>query len=618
MTTSNENATAATINREEIDLNLPVIKNHFETVKKDLLVMSLKRKHSVEFDNITLRTDKYFPTYEEDDDQEFLNVRGASPTMHLRNKVSEYNNMYLSDNSNYSCDSFDSMDKSTETKRPRKQFKNRREKIKFDKRKTKETNDTVNDKCRKLELCKFYLMDCCAKRNNCLYMHSDFPCKYYYLGLHCILKDKNKCKFQHGAPLTDNVRTILLKHLETAPKEILGDFPRISRENACKMLDETALDLKAKSVIFSPSIKIDQNSSRIPSLLDIHTTKPDNNLLSNTLIDANKSLKPKKTRWSNNFKDKPIEKKSLETPTISKIKCLTSTQVEQLGNLGMHTFENLNSLTMAQLNELNISVEQIRFLQMSATNIHQPEFQTKFQNIDKKLHASSNLIRKDTQNVSDKLKVDVDMRVLVPSDLEIIKKEYRNNIFDQKSTGSIDYTQYLKDSNIESHSDEEELQVVNNTVELQCVNENTKFRQTKHKSELDSKYDNYFPNSSCRLQTTTSNYENENSLESEISAPNDRPKDSDIFQNRITIYDKSLQDIYESNNPSHDERKYDTDMRILKETSCRLENTSGTILFILAKLLYNCILNMRLYNQTYHWIIRFKIFCRLSGVVNTG
>ncbi|XP_023718514.1 uncharacterized protein LOC111870443 isoform X4 [Cryptotermes secundus] len=86
---------------------------------------------------------------------------------------------------------------------------------------------------RKMELCKFYLMDCCAKKDKCLYMHSDFPCKFYHTGLKCFAGDR--CKFSHGT-LTESLRAVLLKHLETAPKEILGDFPRLSREGAAAMV----------------------------------------------------------------------------------------------------------------------------------------------------------------------------------------------------------------------------------------------------------------------------------------------------------------------------------------------------------------------------------------------
>ncbi|KAK3890450.1 hypothetical protein Pcinc_005607 [Petrolisthes cinctipes] len=82
---------------------------------------------------------------------------------------------------------------------------------------------------RKMELCKFYLMDCCAKKDKCLYMHKDFPCKNYHTGVKC--KSVDKCKFSHD-PLSDAARSVLLKHIELAPKDILGDFPRLTKEAA--------------------------------------------------------------------------------------------------------------------------------------------------------------------------------------------------------------------------------------------------------------------------------------------------------------------------------------------------------------------------------------------------
>lgn len=104
---------------------------------------------------------------------------------------------------------------------------------------------------RKMELCKFYMMDCCAKKDKCLYMHNDFPCKFYHTGLKCHA-GKN-CKFSHGK-LNETLRSILLKHLETAPKEILGNFPRLSREGVITMLRG--------------------NEKKIPSLFDIKVPVP--------------------------------------------------------------------------------------------------------------------------------------------------------------------------------------------------------------------------------------------------------------------------------------------------------------------------------------------------------
>ena len=62
-----------------------------------------------------------------------------------------------------------------------------------------------------MELCKFYLLERCAKREKCLYLHKGFPCKYFHTGYRC-MDDAESCKFSHG-DLSDVTRTILLKVL---------------------------------------------------------------------------------------------------------------------------------------------------------------------------------------------------------------------------------------------------------------------------------------------------------------------------------------------------------------------------------------------------------------------
>ncbi|PSN58469.1 hypothetical protein C0J52_00788 [Blattella germanica] len=114
---------------------------------------------------------------------------------------------------------------------------------------------------RKLELCKFYLMDCCAKKDKCLYMHSDFPCKFFHTGMKCFAGDR--CKYSHG-PLTEQTRIILVKHLETAPKEILGDFPRLSREGAAAMVYKKTRGTKGNGA----------SNKKIPSLFEIEVPVP--------------------------------------------------------------------------------------------------------------------------------------------------------------------------------------------------------------------------------------------------------------------------------------------------------------------------------------------------------
>lgn len=61
------------------------------------------------------------------------------------------------------------------------------------------------------------------------------------------------------------IKSILLKHLETAPKEILGDFPRLSREGAMLMINNTARSLAQGQ---------DTTNQKIPSLFELNLSAP--------------------------------------------------------------------------------------------------------------------------------------------------------------------------------------------------------------------------------------------------------------------------------------------------------------------------------------------------------
>lgn len=61
------------------------------------------------------------------------------------------------------------------------------------------------------------------------------------------------------------VKGILLKHLETAPKEILGDFPRLSREGALLMINNTARALAQGQ---------ETTNQKIPSLFELNISAP--------------------------------------------------------------------------------------------------------------------------------------------------------------------------------------------------------------------------------------------------------------------------------------------------------------------------------------------------------
>ncbi|XP_029045873.1 LOW QUALITY PROTEIN: uncharacterized protein LOC114877448 [Osmia bicornis bicornis] len=148
---------------------------------------------------------------------------------------------------------------------------------------------------RKMELCKFYLMDCCAKRDKCLYMHHDFPCKFFHTGLKC--NQGENCKFSHQ-PLNEQVKGILLKHLETAPKEILGDFPRLSREGAMLMINKTARTLAQGQEV---------TNQKIPSLFDLNVPAPPTTTITTAITTTTTTTS---TTEKNNEKEEKDEQTS--------------------------------------------------------------------------------------------------------------------------------------------------------------------------------------------------------------------------------------------------------------------------------------------------------------------
>ncbi|XP_060803211.1 protein suppressor of sable isoform X2 [Amyelois transitella] len=228
---------------------------------------------------------------------------------------------------------------------------------------------------RKMELCKFYLMDCCAKRDKCLYMHADFPCKYYHTGLPCIFKDD--CKFAHGRPLTENLRNILLKHIESAPKEILGDFPRLHREGALQMIKATQLKLMQQ---FSENS--DNDDKVIPSLFDLNIPNPQNmldNMQSNQFSNEKQqkvSPKIRQSRWQHENSNQNVNM-SLNNSTgptnVLNIRNLTGVltprQISDLTKMGIDNLDQLGQLTVLQLNSIGISLKQITEIQLNTMNI---------------------------------------------------------------------------------------------------------------------------------------------------------------------------------------------------------------------------------------------------------
>lgn len=236
--------------------------------------------------------------------------------------------------------------------------------------------------------------------------------------------DQDNCKFSHGKPLTDQMRNILLKHLETAPKEILGDFPRLKTETAMNMLSAQHQKLLKEFGMDVPVVNpIAQITPRIPSLMEVATKQPklntdsisqlqrhidknqqnqyndsfgrkDSNEMNSSPTMKMKSGKARKTRWCDTTpaispqQQQQSQKKLLQpnNPNSSKANAnstgaesylslkylngvITTEQIEKLTSIGIENIDQMNQLTVAQLNELGLSVAQISDIQLNALNM---------------------------------------------------------------------------------------------------------------------------------------------------------------------------------------------------------------------------------------------------------
>lgn len=243
--------------------------------------------------------------------------------------------------------------------------------------------------------------------------------------------DQDNCKFSHGKPLSDQMRNILLKHLETAPKEILGDFPRIKTETAMSMLSVQHQKLLKEFGMDVPIANTNaQPTPRIPALMEVPTKQPKLNTDSLSQLQRHiekshqnhynepfnrkdsselnalnvspamktKVGKARKTRWcdtpamsqpqqpqvphkkllphqpnNQNLPKANANASSSGAESYLSLKFLngviTTEQIEKLTSIGIENIDQMNQLTVAQLNELGLSVAQISEIQLNALNM---------------------------------------------------------------------------------------------------------------------------------------------------------------------------------------------------------------------------------------------------------
>ncbi|XP_023937210.2 protein suppressor of sable isoform X2 [Bicyclus anynana] len=418
---------------------------------------------------------------------------------------------------------------------------------------------------RKMELCKFYLMDCCAKRDKCLYMHADFPCKYYHTGLPCIYKEE--CKFAHGKPLNEGLKNILLKHIESAPKEILGDFPRLNREGAMKMIQTTQSKL-----IQQFSENTDGQTRNIPSLFDFNIPNPSNNfdsVQSNQFhSDRQNKVSPKvrQSRWQNDDQSSNLSPNSnVGTSNVLCIKnlngVLTPRQISDLSKMGIENLDQLGQLTVLQLNSIGISLKQITEIQLNTMSIQKfglinsvdQQAQYLGSNTAKDLDlrvppaAPSNSLAMSSELPEQ----DIDMRFLpniavgINDDSSTSKPLKR----DASSKDMIDIDQYTKDALKFASKDKENIDISNEGLDNEKGNNLNEVKDVDHRvlPFADS-------NSTCR-QPDIEEHLLHNEGDTDIRFLQPEP----IFKNAEKRHRRSTTDDDEDNNLLIDEKWYSSD-----------------------------------------------------------
>lgn len=491
--TSVENAIANALKKDGVQPPMPSMMSRQD--EQDGETPPKRRRREKHKKKVPL--EKLVEMEEIDLEYEMLNVRGGSPRPMLASATkpdgSDSEDSYTSEDSrdrererNRDRERRD-RDRERDREYNRRKRKNRqRNRGNRDnrKRKKEESDDEKHHRSsgpRKMELCKFYLMDCCAKRDKCLYMHSDFPCKYYYLGLKC--KDKEKCLFSHGEPLTDELRAILMKHLETAPQEILGDFPRIGRESAATMVAATHRKLLDKFGVTDKAITTAEGSEgKIPSLLDM-------------LGSSDRNNKGRRSRWCDKTSGKAgggLGEDILSVKLLNGV--ISQEQIVNLEQMGVRTLDEISHLTVAQLNELGLSIGQIHELQLNALNMRKLRENIKHESkdednemedipagahpkdMDMRVTPAHTSPQQDTSEIPSLGGKDVDMRFLPlvsstrPEDASGEGSNVQDDNLDLVSasltslkTPTVDYSQYLKDSNL---NDEDDMDNTENTDNL--------------------------------------------------------------------------------------------------------------------------------------------------------
>ncbi|GJQ80659.1 putative metal ion binding protein [Trypoxylus dichotomus] len=264
------------------------------------------------------RKSDFSPKSDEVDEIEMLNIRGGSPEHRATKDNSPRTEETLSDDTEYSSE------KSGDERDRRERRRDKRGgKMRTNRGRDRRMMDSNRENKNKMmeqqpkdspQLCVYYLQGKCQKGDDCQYSHESQPpmkwelCKFYLndccaKGQPCLEGDN--CKFAHGKPLSERLKQILFKHIETAPKDILGRFPRMNREEAAFRINLTQKQLEGKFGMEKKEPN-EQNKGGIPSLFDISISMPTDMMHEDGKKE--KSDKPVRSRPSRWQEPDPLEK----------------------------------------------------------------------------------------------------------------------------------------------------------------------------------------------------------------------------------------------------------------------------------------------------------------------
>jgi hypothetical protein len=269
----------------------------------------------------------------------------------------------------------------------------------------------------------------------------------------------------HGKPLSENIKNILLKHLDTAPKEILGDFPRIGRENASKMIAQTHIKLCEE---FNIPLPESEKSSKIPALLDMKVKAP-----TESFHDSRKEQSSRSSRWLNRENDSPKKQMSpaaSSTSTgpgdalLSDMRgILSDKQIESMAAIGVKTVNHINNLTVAQLNDIGLSLATIGEIQATAINMHNNIGSStrneassspkppNSEDVDMRVYPKQESTIKSPDTIMSPNQSDAEVQEIYKKPAEVPPPQTQTMM-----SPPVDYSQYLRDSNLNNDNDENE------------------------------------------------------------------------------------------------------------------------------------------------------------------